>query len=321
MNSSPLRPFHYAAFGLRIASAVPLPELETAGDESNSEVSPDVVVRTGALAGPAGERVWEIDGERFALRVERVGRFEVRGGREVTVHPDPAASPAEVRAYLLGTVFGAMFQQRGLLALHASAVALGADEAIAFVGESGAGKSTLAMALNARGHKLLCDDVCVTDPEAEDGAIAWPGVRRLKLWSQSIALGGGSTEGLEPVLQREDKYHVPSQLVAPYRPYRLRAVVVLGPRDGGGAPGLARLRGAAAVQPLVSHTFRGLMVPYMAAAERHFRACLALAGRCPVLRLDRPGGLEGIEATCDAIEQHFAGKVEDGDAGPEHRET
>jgi hypothetical protein len=229
----------------------------------------------------------------------------------VVVDPDPAASPAEIRAYLLGTVFGALFQQRGVLALHASAVATGpgadgVEEAIAFLGESGAGKSTLAMAMNARGYRLLCDDVCVVLQDGDGAPLAWPGVRRLKLWSQSIALAGRTTEGLEPVLQREDKYHVPAEHIAPYRPYRLRGVCLLGRGESVDKAMIARLRGAPALQALISHTFRGRMVPFMEATERHFRACLKLLEHCPVYSLDRGWGLDRIDSACDAIAQHLA---------------
>jgi hypothetical protein len=106
------------------------------------------------------------------------------------------------------------------------------------------------------------------------------------------------------VLQREDKYHVPSDHIAPYRPYRLRGIYLLG-RTEGEATEIARLRGAPALQALISHTFRGRMVPFMEATERHFRACLKLLERCPVYRLDRDWGLDRIALACDAIAQHL----------------
>lgn len=306
LSPRPIPPQDYAAFGLTIRSELALPELETRAGDTDA----DVEIKLGSLGGSGWDRIVAIENDAFRLRVAGIGRFQVLGGHNVTVDPDPAATEAELRAYLLGTVFGALFQQRGLLALHASAVAVGTGEdpggeAIAFVGESGAGKSTMAMALNARGHRLLCDDVCVILDQEEDGPIIWPGVRRLKLWTQSIEAGGGSTLGLEPVLQRDDKFHVPSTHVAPYRPYRLKGVYLLGAGDDGDGVTIERLRGAAAVQTLVSHTFRGRMVPFMAAAERHFRACLHLLERCPVYGLKRPWGFDRIDLACDALAQHI----------------
>lgn len=307
LSPTPNRSTNYAAFGLAIRSDLALPELELRNAE-DGEI--DVDVQLGTLAGPEWDRIVGIENDAFRLRVAGIGRFEAVEGRRVTVDPDPAATEAELRAYLLGTVFGALFQQRGLLALHASAVAAlsgesGADEAIAFVGESGAGKSTMAMALNARGHRLLCDDVTVIRHGEGESPLVWPGVRRLKLWSTSIEAGGRSTQGLEPVLSREDKYHVPSELVAAYRPFRLKGVYLLATDDGIDSVRIEQLRGAAAVQTLISHTFRGRIVPFMAASERHFRACLALLGRCPIYRLQRPWGLDRIDAACDAIAQHI----------------
>lgn len=293
---------HYAAFGLTILSELSLPELQPAEPPAGAA---DVEVRLGALGGEGWDRVVGIEAASFRLQVAGTGRFEVTGGHSVTVDEEAGASPAEVRAFLLGTVFGALFQQRGVLALHASAVAVGEDGAIGFLGESGAGKSTMAMAMNARGHRLLCDDVCVVLDAPDGSAITWPGVRRLKLWSRSIEAGGGSTEGLEPVLQREDKFHVPTQMIAPYRPHRLRRIYLLAPGDAD-APQITRLRGAEAAQALVSHTFRGRIVPFMDAAERHFRACLALLGRCTVYRLERPWDLARVELSCDAVEQHLS---------------
>jgi hypothetical protein len=304
LNPSPRpRPImHYAAFGLSILSELALPELQPADPP---EAGADVEVRLGALDGEGWDRIVGIATDSFRLRVAGTGRFEVTGGHAVTIDEEAGASPAEVRAFLLGTVFGALFQQRGLLALHASAIAVDDDTAIAFLGESGAGKSTLAMTMNARGHRLLCDDVCVVLEGADGSAITWPGVRRLKLWSRSIEAGGGSTEGLEPVLQREDKFHVPTQLIAPYRPHRLRRIYLLASGEVE-APRITRLRGAEAAQALVSHTFRGRMVPFMEAAEQHFRACLTLLGRCAVYRLERPWDLARVEMSCDAIEQHLS---------------
>lgn len=293
-------PENYAAFGLRIRSAVALPELQRApaGD------APDVEILLGPLDGPAGHGDFEIDPDLFRLRIDGIGRFEARGGTRLVIDPEAGARPAEVRAYLLGTMLGALLQQRGMLALHASAVTTKDGKAIAFVGESGAGKSTIAMALNARGHPLLCDDVCAVTTSG-DGATAWPGVRRLKLWSQSIEAGGGSVEGLEPVLQREGKYELPAERIAEHGPHNLGAVILLGPKNGADAARIERLRGADALQVLVSHTFRGLMVAYMDASERHFRACLALLRHVPVYRLVRPAGLDRLGEACDAIEQQF----------------
>ena len=72
-------------------------------------------------------------------------------------------APADVRLFLLGSVWGALALQRGLLPLHASAVGRGRT-VHAFTGPPGAGKSTLAAALAARGYPLFTDDMLDPGP-------------------------------------------------------------------------------------------------------------------------------------------------------------
>ncbi len=86
----------------------------------------------------------------------------------------PSSDHDEVRAYLLGAVFGALCHQRGITPLHASAIDV-ADGCVAFVGASGAGKSTLVAALARRGHQIIADDECFLQLETggEVLGVAW----------------------------------------------------------------------------------------------------------------------------------------------------
>lgn len=63
----------------------------------------------------------------------------------------------------VGTTVALLIALRGALALHASAVAFGAD-ALAIAGPSGAGKSTLAAWLVREGGALLADDILRVHP-------------------------------------------------------------------------------------------------------------------------------------------------------------
>jgi hypothetical protein len=82
----------------------------------------------------------------------------VRDGTSITVDPQPDADENVLRSVILGAGFATLLHQRGHLVLHASAVAID-GRALAFLGAPGQGKSTLALALHARGHALLADDV------------------------------------------------------------------------------------------------------------------------------------------------------------------
>jgi hypothetical protein len=160
----------YSAFALTIDSELELPELADGAGE------PDVVIRLGTVAQPQTPSTIE---DEVAFPVS-IGRFHIRGGREIVVDPLPDADPLLLRAMLQGRLMAYLLRQRGCLPLHASAVAID-GQAILFLGESGAGKSTTAAAFYSRGHSVLADDVGAV--RVVDGVVelrtAWPGLRLL----------------------------------------------------------------------------------------------------------------------------------------------
>src|ERR1044071_526551 len=81
-----------------------------------------------------------------------------RAGTEVWAEWSAPLTLADTATYLLGRVMGFVMLLRGVVCLHASAVAIG-DEAIALVGAAGSGKSTTAAAFAERGYSVLAGDV------------------------------------------------------------------------------------------------------------------------------------------------------------------
>ena len=65
---------------------------------------------------------------------------------------------SDIRVFLLGSCLGALLHQRGVLALHASAIETD-QGAVLFMGDSGMGKSTTLQAFIKRGYKMLADDI------------------------------------------------------------------------------------------------------------------------------------------------------------------
>ena len=160
----------------------------------------------------------EIDPDCFAtstqylLRIHGIGRYLVSNGREIVVSPEAGALPLDVRAYLLGTLFVVLCQQRELLPLHASAVSDGKG-VVAFLARSGQGKSSLAAHLAQRGFHVLADDVCLIDSSQAHEAMVIPTAPWLKLWRNSLQNLGWQAEGLERVFSEDDKYRLPLESV------------------------------------------------------------------------------------------------------------
>lgn len=311
---SPSPSGRYRAFGLRLQSALPLPELHP-DDDATGPV--DVQVRPAAAPPPGAPEIVpgvRADACRFWMEVPRSGRFLARDGCEMVVERHADATDGDVRAYLLGSVMGALLHQRGLLPLHASAVAVN-GRAVAFIAPAGHGKSTMAMHLQHRGHRVICDDICAV--AIEDGsARVWPGLRNLKLWRASLGAIARTPDGLEPVLVDMDKYRVPLDASAGAMDagcaVTLAAVVLL---DWGDDLTITALPGAEAVGALVANTFRGQLVAPMGRQAAHWRQCLDLFGGAGVYRLVRPRALDRLDAVSALVERFAADATAGGHVG------
>jgi hypothetical protein len=140
----------YEVFGLKIRSEIPLPELQPMENPND----PDVTIRRSPVAAwRNGLEKWD---DALVLAVPEVGRYRIEGGDEILVDQDRGAPDRNLRLFLLGSAFGALLHQRGLLPLHANAVQID-GKAVAFMGASGAGKSTLAAWFYDQGYRIIAE--------------------------------------------------------------------------------------------------------------------------------------------------------------------
>src|ERR1035437_8128434 len=172
----------YSLAGLRIISDFPLLWLPRWHDDA--AVKHEIAIRRATLPKTLPSVVAEFptgqyNGRELLLESPVAGRFLLRGGNEILIDPAPSSVEGEIRSYLLGTVFGALCHQRGILPLHSAVIDLPNGGCVAFVGPSGAGKSTLAAALASRGHKVITDDVCFLQVGESREVQAWPGLSRI----------------------------------------------------------------------------------------------------------------------------------------------
>ena len=292
--------FSYSAFGLNLQSALSLPELVP--HEGRAEVS----IRTEPLPEVAAElrcsqRYWRVAPEETCFFWDEIGAFAVRGGREILVDPRPGVDPRWVRLGILGPGMAALLQQRGILILHASTVAV-RGAAVAFMGASGWGKSTLAAALHARGHPLVGDDVLAVCFDADAPRVI-PGFPQFKLWPDALALFNGASGDLPRVNPEIDKRA---------RPVRdgfvsggslpLSHIYLLARGD---TPKVEPIRPKDAFLELVSHSY-GINWLHDVSGAGHFAQRAALAQTVPIYRLERPWTLRMLSTVVDLIEQDGA---------------
>lgn len=269
---------YYRLFGLSLASNRPLaglssvpftqwPDVELSlgnlppwlNDSWRSAAELDYVSADADGHGEPAVRTWKLAGGsqirlRFSDGVEFV--FDRLGRRLWAVWPERMCE-ADMAAYLLGPVMGLLLRLRGIVCLHASAIAVG-DRAIAFLGPAGAGKSTTAAAFAKLGFPVLTDDIVALLDHSETFLVP-PGEPRLRLWPASVEALYGSPEFLPRMTPTWEKRYLNLQQDG-YRFQQealpLAAIYVLDERsDEPFAPTVEAMSPRDQVMALIAHSY------------------------------------------------------------------
>jgi hypothetical protein len=278
----PPQPVDYHAFGLRLHSALALPELAEAGDDGTT---PDVRIDLGTLSARlpgAVDLAPMIQAAANALQIDAAfGRIRVTGGRTITVDSSRDASAQDVRLFLLGSAIGALCHQRSCLALHAAAIIVN-GRAIAFAGPSGAGKSTLAVLHSLAGGGVLTDDLCVLGRDAAGAPVVYRGPQRIKLWADSAHLAGWAPPESARIADGFDKFTLPIYCTAASLP--LDRLYIL--RPGGSCETVfRRLVGPEAAAAILAQVYRWPEAVAMGKGADVFDQCVALAAGRQIFEL------------------------------------
>jgi dephospho-CoA kinase len=293
----------YLIGGITLISEIVLPELPLIQQQS---ATPHLVhVRLGTVADCLPGAV-ELDPDCFAtptqylLNIRGIARYLVTAGHEIVIDPDDAAPALDVRGYLLGSIFVVLCQQRGLLPLHASAVA-SKSGVVAFLANSGQGKSTLAAHLAQRGFRVLADDVCLIDATQPGSAMVIPTAPWLKLWRNSLENLGRQADGLDRIFTEDDKYRLP--LVPVLTPEPILGLVFLEGNDISSAiTQIEEVPRVQAIPLLMNLTHHSYLLEVTGQQEENFRRCGRVLSQARAYRLFRPWGLMHLESTVDALE-------------------
>ncbi len=319
---------HYrcSIYGLGISANRNIP-----GVPASSIASVDVRICFGSLPDWLGEvsaqrsetsYVAEYSDEfgKPALRVFRVGdgkfyrfcyadetEFVIdEGGAEIWASWPESLTVEDTTTYLLGPIMGFVLLLRGLVCLHASAIAIG-DAAIALVGPAGSGKSTTAAAFSDRGYSVLAEDVVTLDDRV-DHFLVRPAYPCIRLWPASVKALYGTETHLPKLTPNWDKRFLdlterPEQFHS--EPLKLAAVYQLGERrNEAGAPRVISLDRAEGMMSLVANTYATKLMDKQMRA-REFELLARILSNVPVRRVTPHTDPARIADLCDCILDDF----------------
>lgn len=299
----------YTAFGLTLASSLPLPELQAGEGEEDVHISSvkssetEFLLDPSDVEKPAGIWYRYASPNQALLIWDGVGELLVRDGNCIEFTPASGAEEDTLRLFILGAGLGVLLQQRGLLVLHGSGVVVN-DSALGFVGAKGWGKSTTAMALYQRGHPLISDELLAIRFD-DDVAMIVPGPSPLKIWGDALTSMAIDRQVSTPVRPGVDKFYVEVSNIAG-QSRKLDRLYLL---DRGDDLGIEPVPLSEAFFSLAPHVYAcrfGTRFLQSTSASITFRQLNSLLRSTPVFRLRRERDLAQLEDIAKLIETDVA---------------
>jgi hypothetical protein len=239
-----------------------------------------------------------IEPQQSHLVWDGVGSFLIQDGLRIHYQPASEVAPGAVSQAILGPAMGLLLQQRGLVPLHASAVAID-GVAIAIAGDSGVGKSTTAQALYARHHALVTDDIAALSCDHSQVTIR-PGHAALRLWPDSLLRVDVNPAAHQRLHADTQKRRLDLSDGVATEPLRLASVVVL---CDGDEERLERLSVPHAAFELLRHYYYPELTGTVFSPSDLLQQCGGIAERLAVYRLHRRKTADAIDCMVELIER------------------
>ena len=248
-----------------------------------------------------------LDGEYYRFSyADRTEFILDHGATEIWADWPEPLTLEDAATYLLGPIMGFVMLLRGVVCLHASAVAIG-DEAIAVLGPAGSGKSTTAAAFSERGHRILAEDVVTLDDRG-DQFLVRPAYPCIRLWPSSVKALYGSETHLPKLTPNWDKCYLdlaarPEQFQR--KPLPLAAIYQLADRsDDATAPFVKPLDRAEGLISLVANSYATKLMDKQMRA-REFELLTRVLNNVPLRRVTPHTDPARIPELCDSILNDF----------------
>jgi len=209
----------------------------------------------------------------------------------------------DATTYLLGPIMGFVMLLRGVVCLHASAIAID-DYAIALVGPAGSGKSTTAAAFAERGFGILAEDVVTLDDRG-DRFLVRPAYPCIRLWPASVKALYGNETHLPKLTPNWDKCYLDVNDQFQQQPLTLAAIYLLGERrDDVATPFVETVDRAEGLMSLVANTYATKLMDREMRA-REFELLTRVLNNVPLRRVTPHSDAARIPELCDRIVDDF----------------
>lgn len=293
-----LIPYYYKAYGLSIASAIPLPPLKT-----SALTTADLTIRRGQLLGSP-----PVDSTKI-YRAGLNARFAQKGIDCLWLDWSPFVSFVALKSnellvdttqtdedlvslFTLSEALGLILFQKGYFLLHGSAVRIG-DKGVVFLGEPGAGKSTTVAACAQQGCTVISDDMVCIQIDETGRPLLIPAFPQIKIWQHAVDGLQLHQETMAPVREGVDKFSWHDSVIFGENAVPLTEIFVLLSPDEPGSTTDPIPASQVPVEllhhfPLADALLNGKSL------EDYFKKSVAIAKTIPLFRMSRPANFAAL---------------------------
>jgi len=276
-------------------------------DITATQIETSYVAEYKSECGEPALRVFRVlDGNYYRFNYADATEFLVdRAGTEVWADWSAPLTLEDTSTYLLGPVMGFIMLLRGIVCLHASAIAID-GKAIALLGPAGSGKSTTAAAFSERGYSILAEDVVTLDDRGEQFFVR-PGYPCIRLWPASVKALYGSENHLPKLTPNWDKCYLDlTERAFSAEPLPLAAIYHLRERRHDAvAPFVQTLDRAEGLLSLIANTYATKLMDKQMRA-REFELLTRVLNNVPLRRVTPHADPARIQELCDTILNDFS---------------
>ena len=287
-----LTPYFYNAYGLSIASDIPLPPLKT-----TASATTDLLIRHEKLPESPPLDLTKIYRAGLNARFAQKGpdwlwldwsplvSFLALKGDELLV--DTTRTDEDlVSLFTLSEALGLILFQRGYFLLHGSAVRIG-NRGVVFLGEPGAGKSTTVAACAQKGYTVISDDMVCIEVDKTGRLLLIPAFPQIKIWQNAVDGLQLPQARMTPVREGVNKFSWHDSVTFEENAVPLTEIFVLLPPDEPGST-TGPLPASQVPVELLHHFPLADALLNGKSLEDYFRKSVAIAQTIPLFRMRRP---------------------------------
>jgi hypothetical protein len=275
-------------------------------DVTATQIETSYVAEYKSECGDPALRVFRVlDGKYYRFYYADQTEFLVNSeGTEIWAQWSAPLTLEDTATYLLGPVMGFVMLLRGVVCLHASAIAVD-NRAIALLGPAGSGKSTTAAAFSDLGYSVLAEDVVTLDDRG-DHFLVRPGYPCIRLWPASVKALYGSETHLPKLTPNWDKCYLDLKNKFHTEALPLVAIYHLGERrHDATTPMIKTLDRSEGLLSLIANTYATkLMDKEMRARE--FELLTRVLNNVPLRRVTPSADPARIPELCESILNDFS---------------